>query len=275
MPTKAKSFTLMDNSISPRKGFIGKELDSESNLADHGVRKYDYITGRFMAVDPLWEEYKAFNTYQYAANNPILLFDRNGKHLLGPLPEFENQLVSDNETGAQGQSKNKSKKSNSNKKNENPTVNFVVEGGMTASIGPQIGIRYGGTSGVTANVSAMAIGLLDVRTKGSLGNSNSISLETNHLLKDNKVTTTSGFEIAASGIGASFTSEQVRDNKSSAVDSDINTFTITGGGLTMEYKENKTDSSVELFLGYKTGESQSFIFNGRVDFKAGISIKIP
>ncbi|MFN9301175.1 MAG: hypothetical protein ACK6DA_00230 [Candidatus Kapaibacterium sp.] len=42
--------TLIDNAISPRQGFIGKELDSESDLADHGVRKYDYITGRFMAM---------------------------------------------------------------------------------------------------------------------------------------------------------------------------------------------------------------------------------
>jgi hypothetical protein len=32
----------MDNAISPRQGFIGKELDSESDFADHGVRKYDY-----------------------------------------------------------------------------------------------------------------------------------------------------------------------------------------------------------------------------------------
>jgi hypothetical protein len=41
-PTKARSFTLMDNAISPRQGFIVKELDSESDLAAHGVRKYDY-----------------------------------------------------------------------------------------------------------------------------------------------------------------------------------------------------------------------------------------
>mgnify|MGYP001809654842 CR=1 FL=1 len=40
----------------PRQGFIGKELDSESDLADHGVRKYDYSTGRFMAVFTLHED---------------------------------------------------------------------------------------------------------------------------------------------------------------------------------------------------------------------------
>ncbi len=92
----------MDNNISPRKGFIGKDIstrlnsrDSESDLADHDVRKYDYITGRFMAVDPLWEEYRAFNTYQYSANNPILLLDKNGKHV-----EVEIREESTEQTGA-------------------------------------------------------------------------------------------------------------------------------------------------------------------------------
>jgi RHS repeat-associated protein len=68
----------MDNSISPRQGFIGKELDSGSDLADHGVRKYDYRTGRFMAIDPLWEKYRSLNTYQYAANNPMIMSDPSG-----------------------------------------------------------------------------------------------------------------------------------------------------------------------------------------------------
>ena len=31
-----------------------------------------------MAVDPLWDKYKAFNTYQYAANNPLVLSDPSG-----------------------------------------------------------------------------------------------------------------------------------------------------------------------------------------------------
>jgi len=63
---------------STRPGYIGKELDSESDLADHGVRKYDYITGRFMAVDPLWEEYRSWTTYGYTRNNPIGLIDPTG-----------------------------------------------------------------------------------------------------------------------------------------------------------------------------------------------------
>ena len=93
--------TLMDNSISPRQGFIGKEFDSESDLADHGVRKYDYITGRFMAVDPLWEKYRNLNTYQYAANNPIVAIDKGGDSVsvLISGPAF---LNFEGETGSNG-----------------------------------------------------------------------------------------------------------------------------------------------------------------------------
>ena len=76
-------------------GYQTKFNNSESDLADHGVRKYDYITGRFMAVDPLWEKYRAFNTYQYAANNPMIMADRNGKHV-----EVEITEKSTEQTGA-------------------------------------------------------------------------------------------------------------------------------------------------------------------------------
>lgn len=71
-------YTLTSNTNVPKQGFVGKELDSESDLADHGVRKYDYITGRFMAVDPLWEQYNGLTSYNYSANNPLVLFDPNG-----------------------------------------------------------------------------------------------------------------------------------------------------------------------------------------------------
>jgi hypothetical protein len=33
------------NNKQKRQNFIGKEQDWESNLADHNVRKYNYITG--------------------------------------------------------------------------------------------------------------------------------------------------------------------------------------------------------------------------------------
>ncbi|MDT3741219.1 MAG: RHS repeat-associated core domain-containing protein [Candidatus Kapabacteria bacterium] len=38
-----------------RQSYIGKEKDVESKLGDHGVRKYDYETGRFNSIDTLFE----------------------------------------------------------------------------------------------------------------------------------------------------------------------------------------------------------------------------
>ncbi|MFP4528894.1 MAG: RHS repeat-associated core domain-containing protein, partial [Candidatus Kapaibacterium sp.] len=43
--------TFMDGK--DRTGYIGKERDAESELADHGVRKYDAELGRFLLPDPL------------------------------------------------------------------------------------------------------------------------------------------------------------------------------------------------------------------------------
>jgi hypothetical protein len=33
-----------------RQSYIGKEKEPENNLGDHGVRKYDYETGRFNSI---------------------------------------------------------------------------------------------------------------------------------------------------------------------------------------------------------------------------------
>jgi RHS repeat-associated protein len=62
-----------------RLGFISKEQDRESRLADHGVRKYDYDIGRFTSTDLLFEKYPGWSPYQYSLNNPINLLDWNGK----------------------------------------------------------------------------------------------------------------------------------------------------------------------------------------------------
>jgi hypothetical protein len=39
--------TMLDTLVDIRQGYIGKEKDIENSLGDHGVRKYDYETGRF------------------------------------------------------------------------------------------------------------------------------------------------------------------------------------------------------------------------------------
>ncbi|MBX3043916.1 MAG: hypothetical protein KIT33_08615 [Candidatus Kapabacteria bacterium] len=54
-----------------RQGYIGKEKDVENNLGDHGVRKYDPITGRFNSIDPLFEKYYGWSPYQKIGNKII------------------------------------------------------------------------------------------------------------------------------------------------------------------------------------------------------------
>lgn len=59
--------------------WIGKEKDYESKLGDHGVRKYEYETGRFISIDPLWGKYYGWTPYQYSMNSPVMLVDIDGK----------------------------------------------------------------------------------------------------------------------------------------------------------------------------------------------------
>ena len=61
-----------------RETYIEKEKDKESQLADHGVRKYDYGLGRFTSPDVLWEVTKGWSPYMYSFNNPIGFMDGNG-----------------------------------------------------------------------------------------------------------------------------------------------------------------------------------------------------
>ncbi len=70
-----------------RQSYIGKEKEPENNLGDHTstklsdltVRKYDYETGRFNSIDPLFEKYYGWSPYQYSMNNPIWAKDWNGE----------------------------------------------------------------------------------------------------------------------------------------------------------------------------------------------------
>jgi len=75
-------FTMLDTLGVTRQGYIGKEKDIESSLGDHGVRKYDYETGRFNSIDPLWEKYYGWTPYQYSMNNPIWAKDWDGRDII-------------------------------------------------------------------------------------------------------------------------------------------------------------------------------------------------
>jgi RHS repeat-associated protein len=65
-----------------RTSYIGRETDKESDLGFNGVRLYDPTYGRFLSVDPLWGKYLPLQSYQYAANNPVMMLDRGGDSII-------------------------------------------------------------------------------------------------------------------------------------------------------------------------------------------------
>jgi RHS repeat-associated protein len=82
-----------------RYGFNGKENDNEvkgeGNQIDYGMRIYDPRLGRFLSVDPLFEDYPWYTPYQFAGNSPIVNIDLDGeeeKHYLVTLDEKTGKL---------------------------------------------------------------------------------------------------------------------------------------------------------------------------------------
>ena len=63
---------------SKRYRYTGKERDEESGLYYHGARYYAPWLARWTACDPSWLK-DGLNIYKYAADNPVALFDPNGK----------------------------------------------------------------------------------------------------------------------------------------------------------------------------------------------------
>jgi RHS repeat-associated protein len=77
-----------------RTSYIGRETDKESDLGFNGVRLYDPTYGRFLSVDPLWGKYLPLQSYQYAANNPVMMLDDGGKEIVGSREEDREYLKS-------------------------------------------------------------------------------------------------------------------------------------------------------------------------------------
>ncbi len=65
-----------------RYGFNGKERDDETNVGggslDFGARIYDSRLGRFLATDPLEQQFPFYTPYQFAGNTPIQASDLDG-----------------------------------------------------------------------------------------------------------------------------------------------------------------------------------------------------
>jgi len=61
-------------------GRFDKKLDSRSSLVEMGARPYDPVLGRFLSVDPV--EGGSFNPYDYAYQDPVNVYDLNGRYVV-------------------------------------------------------------------------------------------------------------------------------------------------------------------------------------------------
>jgi RHS repeat-associated protein len=62
-----------------RYGYTGREFDSETGLYYYRARWYDPKLGRFISEDPIGFAGRDVNTYRYAQNSPLNLFDLSGE----------------------------------------------------------------------------------------------------------------------------------------------------------------------------------------------------
>jgi RHS repeat-associated protein len=71
------------NTSGYRYGFNGMEMDNEvngtENSYDFGARMYDPRVGRFYSIDPLVRNFPYRSNYTFAADNPVLYIDKDGK----------------------------------------------------------------------------------------------------------------------------------------------------------------------------------------------------
>ena len=89
----------MSSSADPRYTFTGKEQDVETTL-DYGVypalggsaRYYDSWRGQWLSVDPLEEKYAGWSPYAYSADNPVSVFDIDGKRWVPAVSGAEAQM---------------------------------------------------------------------------------------------------------------------------------------------------------------------------------------
>ena len=67
-----------------RFGFNGMEKDEDAARShyDFGARLYNPAIGRWLATDPLEKKYPSVSTYVFAANNPIMFMDIDGKEVI-------------------------------------------------------------------------------------------------------------------------------------------------------------------------------------------------
>ena len=67
--------------ITPYK-FNGKEKDQETGYHYYGARYYNDKLSIWLSVDPLSDKYPHLTSYNYCANNPVILVDPDGKKIV-------------------------------------------------------------------------------------------------------------------------------------------------------------------------------------------------
>ena len=68
-------------SADARYKYNGKELDAETNLYYYGARNYDSWKAGWYEVDPSQDKYPSISPYAYVLDNPIRLYDTDGKEV--------------------------------------------------------------------------------------------------------------------------------------------------------------------------------------------------
>jgi RHS repeat-associated protein len=72
----------LNNALTNKYLYNGKELQQETEWYDYGWRNYDAVLGRFHSIDAFADKYYSLTPYQYGANNPIKYIDVNGDSLM-------------------------------------------------------------------------------------------------------------------------------------------------------------------------------------------------
>jgi RHS repeat-associated protein len=78
--------------------FNAKELDESTGYYYYGARYYDPAVSIFLSVDPLAEQFPAWNPYTYTMNNPVNLVDPTGMAPEGITPKYRIEAFSANKT---------------------------------------------------------------------------------------------------------------------------------------------------------------------------------
>ncbi|MDL1867746.1 RHS repeat-associated core domain-containing protein, partial [Betaproteobacteria bacterium PRO4] len=80
---RTKKRTWSDSQAVARNKFTGKEWDDDYgvNWLHFPYRSYDPEIGRWMVRDPLAMKYPSWSPYNYVLNNPVRLFDPDGKQV--------------------------------------------------------------------------------------------------------------------------------------------------------------------------------------------------